>query len=396
MKSYAKRKSFILLILALVLAFSGSWMSKPVLAETGAPSLNVDAKAALLIEPSTGKVMLEQNKNEKLPIASVTKIITILLVYEAVEAGKIKWDDIVTVSDHAAGMGGSQIYLEPMEQQTVRDLLKAVIISSANDAAVALAEFIAGSEEGFVIQMNKRAVSLGMINTNFVNACGLDTEGHLSCASDVAAMSRELITKFPEALEISSIWMDKIIHKTARGEEEFGLSNTNRLIKSYNGASGLKTGSTSSALFCISAVAVRDGMQLIAVVLGGPTSEIRFHEAMRMFDYGFANYAVIKGESIGTPKGIVQVNKGDKEQVGVSIKNQINCLVPKGKNVVVDTKVELNPSIDAPFEAGTKAGEVIYFADGAEVGRSDLVTMESVEKAGLTDTLGIIIKKWFK
>ncbi len=379
-------------IIAILLIFAMSinvYASQP-------PSLNVDAKAAILLEPTTGKVLLEQSSREKLPIASVTKVMTVLLIYEAVADGKIKWDDVVTISDHAAGMGGSQIFLEPMEQQTVRDLTKSVIISSANDAAVALSEFIAGSEEGFVIMMNKRAVSLGMLDTTFKNACGLDIEGHVSSARDVAAMSKELITKFPEVLEISSIWMDSITHRTARGEEMFGLSNTNRLIKSYNGANGLKTGSTSEALFCVSATAKRDNMQLISVILGGPTSEIRFHEAMRMLDYGFANYAVIQGESVGTPKGVVLVNKGNKEQVGVSVKTQVNCLVPKGKNVVIDSKIELAEFVDAPISAGTKVGEVVYYAEGQEVGRSDLITMESVSKASLGDMLETLIKRWFE
>ncbi len=389
-------KNRLVVCLLLIICIAAQSFSVPVLAENAPPSLNVDAKAAVLLEPTTGKILLAQNMHEKLPIASVTKVMTILLVYEAVESGKISWDDIVTVSDHAAGMGGSQIYLEPMEKQTVRDLLKSVIIASANDSAVALAEFIAGSEDGFVILMNKRAASLGMLDTTFKNACGLDTEGHLSSAYDVAMMSKELILKFPEVLQISSIWMDTITHKTARGEEDFGLSNTNKLIRAYNGASGLKTGSTSEALFCITATATREGMQLVSVILGGPTSEIRFHEAVRMFDYGFANYVVIQGESSGTPKGVVNVNKGEKEQVGVAIKKQINCLVPKGKNVVVDSKVEILPAIDAPVPIGTKAGEIIYYADGEEVGRSDLIAMDNINKAGLFDTLRMGIKKWFR
>ena len=383
-------KMFIILtMLACVL------ISQIAFASGTAPEITVDARAAVLMEASTGKILVEQNRSERLSIASITKVMTLLLVYEAIDEGRIKWDDIVTVSDYAAGMGGSQIFLEPTERQTVRDLTKSVIISSANDSAVALAEFVAGSEDAFVQLMNKRAISLGMTETSFKNSCGLDADGHYSSAEDVAIMSRELINKFPEVLEVSSIWMDSIVHKTARGEEVFGLNNTNRLIRSYQGATGLKTGSTGSALFCISAVAERDGMTLISVILGGPTSEIRFHEAARLFDYGFANYAVIEGESAGTPKGLVNVNKGAAEQVGVSIKTQINGIIPKGKNVELESKIELPERIDAPILMGQRVGEIVYFANGSEVGRSDLIAMDDVLKAGLFDNLSTIFKRWF-
>lgn len=359
-----------------------------------AAEIAADAKAAVLMEASTGKILMDQNSQERLSIASITKVMTLLLVYESVDEGKIKWDDVVTVSEYAAGMGGSQIFLEPTERQTVRDLTKSVIIASANDSAVALAEFIAGSEEAFVQLMNNRAIALGMMNTSFKNSCGLDADGHYSSAMDVAIMSRELINNFPEVLEISSVWMDEIVHKTARGEEVFGLTNTNRLIKSYQGAAGLKTGSTGEALYCVSAVAEKEGMMLISVILGGPTSVIRFQEAARLFDYGFANFAVIEGESSGTPKGLISVNKGAKEQVGISIKTQINCVIPKGKNVGLESKLELPESINAPVFIGQKAGEIVYFANQSEVGRSDLIISENVEKAGLIDNFGMLIKRW--
>ncbi len=376
----------------LILSF---FMGTVVNAEEPAPSLNVNAKAALLMEPTTGKILLEQNSHEKLPPASVTKVMTLLLIYEAVATGKIKWDDIVTVSEHAAGMGGSQIYLEPMEQQPVRELTKSIVIASANDAAVAMAEFIAGSEEGFVLMMNQKAKQLGMNDTNFINACGLDAEGHVTSAFDIALMSKELIIKYPEIFDFTTIWMDKIIHRTARGEEEFGLSNTNRLIKSYNGATGLKTGSTSEALYCISATATRDGMQLISVILGAPDPNTRFHEAMKMMDYGFASYGLTLGEQIGTVKGKVKIYKGNLEEADVAIKSQVTCLVPKGKEVVLESKVEILEAISAPVEKGTKAGEIIYFHEGKEVGRSDLVTVESIEKASLKDILDRVLHGWF-
>ncbi|MDR1532386.1 MAG: D-alanyl-D-alanine carboxypeptidase [Clostridiales bacterium] len=362
---------------------------------TEPPSLNVNAKAALLMEPATGSVLLAQNPHEKLAPASVTKIMTMLLIYEAVADGKIKWDDSVTISEHAAGMGGSQVYLAAMERQPVRELLKSIVIASANDSAVAMAEFIAGSEEGFVLMMNRRAKELGMADTNFVNACGLDAGGHLTSAYDIALMTRELINKFPEVFEYTGIWLDKIVHKLARGDEETELANTNRLIRAYSGATGLKTGSTSGALYCISATAKRDGMQLISVVLGAPESMVRFDEAKKMFDYGFANYALTLGEPANTPKGSVKIYKGDVLQTDVMIKNQVYCLVQKGKNQALESKVEMAGYISAPAEKGAKAGEIVYYYEGNEVGRSDLITVESVKRASLKNMLDRVVKGWF-
>jgi serine-type D-Ala-D-Ala carboxypeptidase (penicillin-binding protein 5/6) len=380
--------SLILTLTFIVGAFSNVYAEQ-------APSLNVNAKSAILIEPSTGKIILEQNIYEELPLASVTKVMTMLLIYEAVEAEKIKWDDIVTVSDYAAGMGGSQVFLEAMEQQSVRDLTKAISVASGNDAAVAMAEFIAGSEEGFVILMNQRAKELGMKNTNFKNACGLDEDGHYSSAYDISLMSRELTINHPQVFDFTQIWMDTIVHKTARGEEEFGLANTNKLIKSYKSATGLKTGSTSEALFCISATASRDNLDLIAVVLGAEDSSTRFNEAIKMLDFGFATYSVILGEEAGTEKGLVKIFKGDMTEVPVVIKDQVNCLVLKGKDVKLESKIELVESLNAPIKRGTKAGELIYYSEEKEVGRVDLVTGADVEKANLKNIMDWIVDGWF-
>jgi len=360
-----------------------------------APSMNVHARSALLMEASTGKILLEQNAHEKLPPASITKVMTILLIYEAIADGKINLDDMVTVSSHAAGMGGSQIFLEPMQQKSVQDLLKSVIVASANDASVALAEFIAGSEQGFVVMMNNKAKALGMNDTNFQNASGLDTDGHVTSAYDVALMSRELINKYPDVFQYSTIWMDSIVHRTARGEEEFGLNNTNRLIRSYSGATGLKTGSTSKALYCISATATRDDMSQIAVVLGALDPSTRFDEARKMLDYGFANYSVSLGEPEGTPKGTIKILKGELEEAEVVINKQISILVAKGKNRPLEHKVELLEGLSAPVSAGAKAGEIIYFQEGREVGRSDLVTTADIAKASLSDMLGRVTRDWF-
>ena len=357
-------------------------------------NVSIDAKASLLMEAETGKILHEHNAHEKLAPASVTKVMTMLLIYEAIAQEKIKWDDIVTISSHAASMGGSQIFLEQEEQQSVRDLTKSIVIASANDAAVAMAEYIAGSEEAFVSQMNAKARSLGMENTNFVNACGLDADGHLTTAYDIALMSRELILKYPEVFDYAKIRLDKIIHRTARGEEEFGLTNTNRLIRSYSGATGLKTGSTSQALYCISATAEKEGMQLIAVVLGAPDPVIRFDGAMKMLDYGYANYALIAKEETGTPMGEIKIYKGTVESSPVVIKEQVNMLAPKGKHVVLEGEVIIFESLDAPLSQGHAAGEVIYTWEGEEVGRSQLIIPTDIDKASVFDIIERNFKQW--
>lgn len=371
-------------------------ITAPVQAETGAAApLQVNAKSAVLMEPTTGMVLLEQNAHEKLPPASVTKVMTLLLIYEAIGQEKIGWEDIVTVSEHAASMGGSQIFLEPNEKQTVRDLTKSIAVASANDAAVAMAEFIAGSEESFVNAMNSKALALGMKNTSFVNACGLDADGHLTTAYDIALMSRELITKYPEIFEFTKIWQDTIIHKTNKGESEFGLTNTNKLIKWYEGATGLKTGSTGKALYCLSGTAERNGLQLIGVVMASPDYKTRTLEVMKMLDYGFANYAIIQGEPAGKAVGQVEVQKGIEEKVNAVIKSEIKLLIKKGEKNTIDSKVELIPMVKAPFEKGEKVGEIIYSFQGKEVGRCDLVAANGVEKAKLSHMLKKLAEKWF-
>ncbi|MDR3090703.1 MAG: D-alanyl-D-alanine carboxypeptidase [Clostridiales bacterium] len=361
----------------------------------GAPApLGEQARAALLMEPGTGRVLAARNEHAKLPPASVTKIMTVLLIYDAMAEGKIKPGDLVTVSPHAASMGGSQVYLEAMEQQSVEDLLKAVVISSANDGAVALAEFVAGSEEGFVAMMNSRAEGLGMEDTRFVNCCGLPAAGHASSAYDIALMTRELINKYPQVLDISKIWMDTITHKTARGEEVFGLSNTNKLIRAYQGATGLKTGSTDEALFCVAATASRDGLSLISVILGAPDSATRFGEAIKLFDYGFANFKVAEGRPAGDPAGTIKVFKGSREEVPIEVKERVAAVVEKSNSKAMESRVETLPGLSAPVEAGAKAGEIIYTFEGEEVGRSDLVTAEAAGRAGLADMMNRLFYEW--
>jgi len=359
-----------------------------------AQGISVNAKASLLMEVETGRILVENNAHDKMAPASVTKVMTMLLIYEALDQERIKWDDIVTVSAHAASMGGSQIFLEVNEKQTVRDLTKSIVIASANDAAVAMAEFIAGSEEAFVTAMNNKARALGMENTEFKNSCGLDAPGHLTTAFDIALMSREIILKYPEVIKFATTRLDKITHKTARGEEEFGLTNTNKLIRNYSGTTGLKTGSTSEALYCISATAEKEGMHLIAVVLAAPDPTIRFDSAMKLFDYGYSNYALIAKEDSGTPMGEIKIYKGKVESAPVVIKEQTNVLVPKGKHIVIDSEVRIDASLNAPVDVGQRAGEVIYTHEGNEVGRSELIVAEEIAKASPQDIMDRMFRRW--
>ncbi|MCI6056341.1 D-alanyl-D-alanine carboxypeptidase family protein [Anaerotignum sp.] len=356
--------------------------------------LGLTSKSALLMEEDTGTILYEQNSHEALPPASVTKVMTLLLIYEGERDGKFDWTDTVQVSEHAASMGGSQVFLEEGETQTAADLTKSIAIASANDAAVAMAEFLAGSEEAFVQKMNERAKELGMEDTNFVNACGLDTEGHVSSAYDIALMSRELMENFPEIKEYTTTWQDSIVHKTRRGEETFGLTNTNKLIQWYDGATGLKTGSTGNALYCLSGTAERDGMGLIAVVMAAPDYKVRFREVMQLLDYGFANYAIEKGREKGYVMGEVPVEKGMTDTVEAVVAEEISVLVPKGKEAQWETRTELLPAVSAPVEAGTKVGELVYLRDGEEVGRVELTAGEDVAKANMDTMLRRMLAGW--
>lgn len=356
--------------------------------------LGLTSKSALLMEEDTGTILYEQNSHEALPPASVTKVMTLLLIYEGERDGKFEWTDTVQVSEHAASMGGSQVFLEEGETQTAADMTKSIAIASANDAAVAMAEFLAGSEEAFVQKMNERAKELGMEDTNFVNACGLDTEGHVSSAYDIALMSRELMENFPEIKEYTTTWQDSIIHKTRRGEETFGLTNTNKLIQWYDGATGLKTGSTGNALYCLSGTAERDGMGLIAVVMAAPDYKVRFREVMQLLDYGFANYAIEKGREKGYAMGEVPVEKGMTDMVEAVVAEEISVLVPKGKEAQWKTRTELLPAVSAPVEVGTKVGELVYLRDGEEVGRVELTAGEDVAKANMDTMLRRMLAGW--
>lgn len=362
----------------------------PVAAEEAA----VDAKSAVLMEPRTGTVLLEKNAHESLPPASVTKVMTILLVYDALAEGRLKAEDVVTISEHASSMGGSQVFLEPGEEQTVATLLKCVVVASANDGAVALAERVSGSEEAFVADMNQRAKALGMNDTTFKNACGLDADGHVTSAYDIALMTRELMTKYPQVFELTKIWQDTIVHTTRRGSEEFGLTNTNKLLKMYPDATGMKTGSTGAALFCLSATAERDGLQLVSAIMGAPTAKIRFEESIKMLDYGFAYYAVTVGDAAGTKKGDIPVDKGAKDTVAAVVQTEVSVLTQKGEAAALETQLTLDEFVKAPVAAGTAVGEIVYTYQGKPVGKSALVAEEAVERLNFSGMVRRLMQGW--
>ncbi|MBQ8907802.1 MAG: D-alanyl-D-alanine carboxypeptidase [Clostridia bacterium] len=334
--------------------------------------LSVSATSAVLMEAETGEILFAQNENEALPPASVTKVMTLLLIMEAIEGGKIAWDSVVSVSERAASMGGSQVFLDAGEQMTVEDLVKSVVIASANDAALALAEFVAGSEEAFVAAMNKRAAELGMTSAHFENTNGLDdtTENHLLSALDIAKMSRALIA-YPEILAFSSTWMD-----TIRGGE-FTLTNTNRLVRFYPGATGLKTGSTAKAKFCISATAERDGVSLIAVIMGAESRDVRNEEAKKLLDYGFANYGLYKQE--GGAIAPIAVTGGKKNSLALS-HGGFAAALPKEKLSSVRYEVILPESVAAPVKKGDAVGKISYYIDGEIIGECDILAEEAVER----------------
>lgn len=387
------RKKRILAFL-FILIIMGNVINIPIIK---ANSLEINAKSALLMEPTTGTILFEQNAHESLRPASVTKIMTLLLIYEALEEGKIHWNDVITVSERAAGMGGSQVFLSPEEEIDVATLVKSIVVASGNDASVAMAEHIAGSEETFVQLMNQKAKELGMKNTHFVNSSGLDADGHMTTAYDVAIMSRELITRFPQIHEFSTIWHDNLVHQRKKGEEVTDLTNTNRLLKWYEGANGLKTGSTSKALYCLSGTAERNGLKLIAVVMAAPDHKTRFQEVMKMFDYGFANYEMVEGDKKGTVVGRIPLIKGMEEEVEVILEKEMNFLLKKGaqsKKENMEYHVETPPSIEAPVKAGDVAGEIIYKIEEKEIGRSPLLIKKDVQKANFSYMIHQLLDHW--
>ncbi len=347
--------------------------------------MKFDCRSALLMEAETGKILFEQNADEALPPASVTKIMTLLLVMEAIDNGKISYEDMVAASAHACSMGGSQIFLKEGEQMTVEELLKSVVIASANDAAVALAEYVLGTEEAFVARMNERAKELGMKSTTFENTNGLDdtATNHLTSARDIALMSQELL-KHEKIIEYSSIWMDTIRNG------DFGLTNTNRLVRFYKGATGLKTGSTSKAGFCISATATREDMSLICVIMGAESRDIRNAAAVSLLDWGFTNFSIYKDE----PKSLqnIKVTCGVKAECEI-ITSGFSSVMNKSDIGNIEIRTELPNVLEAPVEKGSVIGKIIYTKNGISVGEAEILANESIQKI---DFFGIFKKLFAK
>ncbi len=358
--------------------------------------LQLSSPSVVLMEGSTGKIIYDKNKDERLKPASITKIMTLLLIFEAIDSGQIKLTDQVSVSEHAASMGGSQVFLEPNETQDVNTMIKCISIASANDACVSMAEYIAGSEEEFVTRMNQKAQELGMKNTHFVNSCGLDTDDHYSSAYDVALMSRALITKHPEISNYSTVWMDNITHTTKKGTTEFGLTNTNKLVRFYNGITGLKTGSTGLAKYCLSATAKRNNMNLIAVIMAAPDTKTRFAEASKLLNYGFANYSIYTDKN--DPKSIapVKVTKGVNDTVQGKASKDFSYLCTKGKSSdKIHKEVKLFDQVPAPVTKNDKIGEIVYYYDKEKIGTVDILASDSVMKAKYKDFFMKLLQKYF-
>ena len=322
-----------------------------------AAELAVESKSCLLMEKTTGQVLYAVNEHEPLEPASVTKVMTILLTMEAIDSGSLSYDDTVTASAYACSMGGSQIWLKENEQLTVEDMLKAVCVVSANDASVALAEHLAGSAEAFVEQMNQRAAELGMADTHFVNPTGLPAKGHVTSAHDIALMSRELILNHPDIRRFTTIWTDSL------RDGAFGLSNTNKLIRFYPGATGLKTGSTDAALYCLSATAERDGMELISVVMGAPTSTQRFEGAKVLLNYGFAAYGLAQAQP-PQPLAPIPVILGDQAAVTPRLAEDPTILAPKENLAAMEVEVQMAESLSAPVDAGAEVGRMTVTSNG--------------------------------
>lgn len=357
----------------------------PIVCAEGEPELT--APSAILMENSTGKILYDKNSHERRPMASITKIMTMLLAMEEIDAGRMKYDEVITGSAHAKSMGGSTIFLDEGEQLSVHDILKGIAVASGNDAAVAMAEHISGSEEAFVARMNERAAELGMKDTNFVNCNGLDAQGHYSSAYDIAVMSRELL-KHPDIHNFTTIWMDSL------RDGKFTLSNTNKLIRYYEGATGLKTGSTDDALFCVSATAKRDGMHLIAVIMAAPTSKDRVSDASKLLNHGFANYSIVAVSNKGDAVGEYPVSKGKKKTTTPVLNGSFELLVKKGEKPQIDMRPRMYNDIMAPVHSGDIVGIMEYYIDETKIGETDIINSEDIEKMKFSDVFMQMVRLW--
>lgn len=384
----SRNKRLIMCIMCLILIFTSVYagMSRVTCIaqeRTQGENSGIELKSpsAILMEASTGQVIYEKDADTSLHPASITKIMTLILIFDAIKDGKIGLDDEVTVSEYAASMGGSQVFLEAGEKQTVDTMIKCISMASANDACVAMSEYIAGTESAFVAKMNERATGLGMNNTNFVNCCGLDTDGHMSTARDIALMSRELITKYPQIHDYSTIWMDTIIHSTRRGDSEFGLTNTNKLIKQYEWATGLKTGSTGLAKCCLSASANKDGIDLIAVIMAAPDSKTRFAEAVNLLNYGFNTCDIYKDDDMPLLENI-RISKGKKDYVNCRYEKEFSYMFINPVNHEdISKELHINENIAAPVNEGDIIGTLDYYYNGEKIGSVNVISSENIEKA---------------
>ena len=350
--------------------------------------LNLECGSAILIEQKTGQILYSHNIHEQLRPASVTKVMSILLIMEAISNQKISLTDMVPCSENASSMGGSQIWLDPRETLSVDDMLKAICVNSANDCVVAMAEFIAGSEEAFVQMMNDKAKELGMNDTCFKNCHGLDEDGHVTSSYDIALMSRELLNKYPDVTRYTTIWMDTL----RDGKSQ--LSNTNKLIKNYKGATGLKTGSTSLALYNLSASATRDDLSLIAVIMKAPSTKVRFSEAQKLLDYGFGKFTFKSFGNKGDVVKTIDIKKGSKKQIDIVLENDSGALIEKGEDTNISQEIVLNENISAPILAGQKLGEAKFVLDGNVIASVNLVANSDVDKLGLFNMCKNVIYKW--
>lgn len=358
-----------------------------------AEELEVSAPSAILMEASSGQILYEKDADVKRAPASVTKIMTLLLIFDALEDGKISLEDEVTTSEHAASMGGSQVYLEPGEIQTVETLIKCIAVASANDACVVMSEYISGSEAEFVNQMNERAKQLGMANTHFENCNGLEAEGHLTTARDIAIMSRELITKYPKIRDYCMIWQENITHTTRKGSSEFGLSNTNKLVRHYEYATGLKTGFTSQAMYCISATGEKDEIEMIAVIMGAESSTLRNKEAVALLNYGFSKCQRYEPELESLDP--IPVLKGQEKFVPVEMKEQFTYIDVTGADLSQIEKERVIFEIEAPVKTGDKVGEVRYCLQGKQIGTVDIVATLDVKKMTYAYSFEKVLEYYF-
>lgn len=355
--------------------------------QTSDTAVEVTAPSAILMEMTTGTVLYEKDADTARPPASVTKVMTMLLIFDALAEGKIQLEDEVTTSEYASSMGGSQVFLETGEKQTVETLLKCISVASANDACVAMAEYISGNEEEFVRQMNLRAEGLGMKHTHFVNCNGLDAEGHETSARDIALISRELLLKYPEIHNYCMIWMENITHTTSKGSSEFGLTNTNKLIRQYEYATGLKTGSTGKAKFCVSATAEKNGVSLIAVIMGAEDSKARFKDAVTLLNYGFGKCQMYTDEKMPSLDPI-SVTGGIQESISLEYEKKFTYLDTTGANLnAVTSRLQIPDKVNAPVKKGDTVGQRIYYLDEKEIGSVNLLAEETVKKAGFFDYL---------